>query len=63
MKEVTKMASTSFDIWMASVDAILEEMVGLSYEDQPDQPYRRWHSEGWSAAEAVKEVLNREGYK
>jgi len=62
-REVKGMASTSYEIWMNQVDTIFEQALGVSYEDLPDQTYRTWHDEGWSAAEVVKEVLSREGWE
>ncbi len=50
-----------FDQWMESVDVGIQEAIGVSYKDLPDQCYRAWYDDGLEPADAVQSILEEEG--
>lgn len=58
-------ARVSFETWMKQVDQIVEQRVGLSVYDLPDQPFADWYGDGIApmraAGRAIKYAKD-EGY-
>ena len=50
-----------FQNWLQQVDLELTKRCGLSRDDLADQPWRDWHDDGLTAAEAAGECLVNEG--
>ena len=53
------MSYKTFYMWIAEVDKAVWNIVGLSYEDLPDQPWHDWFVEGVSPIKAVKRAIRR----
>ncbi len=51
-----------FREWLWQVDLELAKRCGLSHDDLADQPWRSWHDDDMSAAEAACECLVNEGF-
>lgn len=48
---------SSFEAWMAKVNAYVEKLAGLSADDLPDCCYRDWYDDGVSPANAARRAL------
>ncbi len=51
------MTATTYAIWFAAVDAIVQRMIGLSAADLPDAPYRDWYEDGETPRQAAKAAI------
>lgn len=51
------MAANDFDVWMAKVDASVENIIGLSTSDLSDQPYYDWFADGIAPGRAARMAL------
>ena len=47
----------TFNSWMERVDSRLVSLIGLSYLDLPDMPWRSWYDSSLSVGEAVEACL------
>jgi hypothetical protein len=47
----------SFATWMNKVSAIIDEKIGMSTLDLPDQPYTQWFEEKVSPTSAAKRAI------
>jgi hypothetical protein len=52
---------TQFNAWLDMVDAALVRLVGIGWEDLPDQSWADWFDAGMSPSEAAREALESEG--
>jgi hypothetical protein len=46
----------SFDDWMKDVDRYVGYLLGLSYLDLPDAPFRDWYDDGLAPLGAAKKL-------
>jgi hypothetical protein len=44
--------SDPFEAWLKELDEICFDELGLSYLNLPDQTYRKWFNDGYSAEDA-----------
>lgn len=51
----------TFTEWMYRVDQAAWRAVGLSADDLPDCPYRRWYDEGIRPAQAARRAIRAAG--
>lgn len=56
------MARMGFEAWMAAVDRAVMRRAGVSASDLADMPYRDWHEDGVSPADAARKLLIEEGW-
>jgi hypothetical protein len=52
---------TAFTAWMADINQLCVERIGVTAEDLPDQTWRDWHDDDLTAAEALDAALANEG--
>ena len=45
-----------FEAWLKELDEICLDELGLSFRALPDQTYRKWFNEGYSAEDAFYEL-------
>lgn len=48
---------TSFEAWLAKVDAIIRQRTGLTLRDLPDCPYQDWYADGKTPAGAASKAI------
>lgn len=53
----------TFEQWMAKVNQIISNKVGLSSDDLADQPYMDWFEDDMPPLDAALEALADEGYE
>jgi hypothetical protein len=46
----------SFEAWLRELDEICFDELGLSYKELPDQTYRIWFHDGYTAEDAFYEL-------
>jgi hypothetical protein len=51
-----------FKAWLAEADLLCLRQTGVSIFDLADMPYDDWYEDGMSPKEAVRELLEEEGY-
>lgn len=54
LPEIT--ARDRFEAWLKELDDICFDELGLSYHNLPDQTYRKWFIDGYSAEDAFYEL-------
>lgn len=52
----------TFEKWLSEVNAVIEKLCGLGYEDIADKPWWDWWEDGVSPREAAEEALAEEGF-
>jgi hypothetical protein len=52
----------TFEQWMASVDAVVWEVVGVSVHDFADAPFADWFDDGIEPVEAAQLTIEGEGF-
>ena len=57
---MTTCEDISFDDWLEEVDRLIQEKVGVSLYDLPDQRYRDWFEDGFDPVMAMEYVLDNE---
>ena len=56
------MPRLTFESWLARVDAIITNTVGIGMDDLQDMCYRDMYDDGYSPKEAAKETLEEAGW-
>jgi len=52
--EITK--QDQYEAWLRELDEICFDELGLSYKDLPEQTYREWFNDGYTAEDAFYEL-------
>ena len=51
-----------YRLWMRKVDRVVIVLAGVSVFDLPDQPFRDWYADQFTAREAAIMALESDGY-